>query len=96
MPTYEYKCDKCGGVFEEFQSITAEPLKRCRIDGCEGEVRRLFSGGAGFIFKGSGFYHTDYKNAHTNNSSRKQSENKSEKSGKAESSGSGTEKTGSE
>ncbi len=61
MPTYEYECEKCGHVFEEFQSITAEPLKQCRKEGCGGKVHRLLSGGAGFLFKGSGFYITDYR-----------------------------------
>jgi putative FmdB family regulatory protein len=61
MPTYEYKCEKCGQVFEEVQSITAEPLKKCPKEGCGGTVHRLFSAGAGFLFKGSGFYSTDYR-----------------------------------
>ena len=61
MPTYEYECLKCGRTFEEFQSISADPLTTCRFDGCDGEVRRLLSGGAGFLFKGSGFYITDYR-----------------------------------
>jgi putative FmdB family regulatory protein len=61
MPTYEYECEKCGQVFEEFQSITAEPLTKCRKEGCGGAVKRLLSGGAGFLFKGSGFYITDYR-----------------------------------
>jgi len=61
MPTYEYECEKCGQVFEQFQSITAEPLKICRKEGCGGTVHRLMSGGAGFLFKGSGFYSTDYR-----------------------------------
>jgi putative FmdB family regulatory protein len=61
MPTYEYECEKCRTVFEEFQSITSEPLKICRKEGCGGAVHRLFSGGAGFLFKGSGFYTTDYR-----------------------------------
>jgi putative FmdB family regulatory protein len=61
MPTYEYECEKCGQIFEEFQSISAEPIKKCPKDGCDGSVKRLFSAGAGFIFKGSGFYITDYR-----------------------------------
>lgn len=59
MPTYDYQCRKCGHRFEKFQSITAEPVKTCPK--CRGKVARLLSGGAGIIFKGSGFYHTDYK-----------------------------------
>jgi putative FmdB family regulatory protein len=61
MPTYEYECEKCHHVFEEFQSINAEPLKSCKKEGCDGTVKRLFSPGAGFLFKGSGFYITDYR-----------------------------------
>jgi putative FmdB family regulatory protein len=59
MPTYEYQCEKCGLLFEEFQSISAAPLTQCRKPGCDGTVKKLFSRGAGFIFKGSGFYSTD-------------------------------------
>lgn len=59
MPTYEYECRKCGHRFERFQSITAAPVKTCPQ--CKGRVARLLSGGAGIIFKGSGFYQTDYK-----------------------------------
>jgi putative FmdB family regulatory protein len=61
MPTYEYECSKCGEIFEEFQSINAEPLKKCTKEDCDGDVKRLFSAGAGFLFKGSGFYITDYR-----------------------------------
>ncbi|NLG16701.1 MAG: zinc ribbon domain-containing protein [Fibrobacter sp.] len=61
MPTYEYECEKCGHTFEEFQSINSEPLKKCKREGCDGTVKRLFSPGAGFLFKGSGFYITDYR-----------------------------------
>lgn len=59
MPTYEYRCDSCGYLFEEFQSITAEPLKNCPE--CGGAVQRMISTGNGFLFKGSGFYITDYR-----------------------------------
>ena len=61
MPTYEYECKKCNFQFEEFQSITAEPIKTCRKNSCRGRVRRLISSGGGFLFKGSGFYETDYR-----------------------------------
>ena len=60
MPTYEYKCDACGYEFERFQSIMAAPIKRCPECG-KSKVRRLISTGAGLIFKGSGFYITDYR-----------------------------------
>jgi len=61
MPTYEYECLKCGCIFDEFQSITAPPVAYCPKEGCGGEAKRRFSPGAGFIFKGSGFYSTDYR-----------------------------------
>ena len=57
MPTYEYECKSCGHNFEVFQSMSEEPLKTCAK--CGKEVRRLIFGGAGVIFKGSGFYVTD-------------------------------------
>lgn len=60
MPTYEYHCKNCGYTFEEFQSIVSEPLQKCPK--CKGSVERIISGGSGLIFKGSGFYITDYKN----------------------------------
>jgi putative FmdB family regulatory protein len=59
MPTYEYECEKCGHRFELFQSMKDEPKKRCPK--CRGKVRRLLGTGAGMIFKGSGFYVTDYR-----------------------------------
>lgn len=59
MPTYEYECSSCGHNFEVSQNITAKPLKICPK--CKGQVKRLISSGAGFIFKGSGFYSTDYR-----------------------------------
>jgi putative FmdB family regulatory protein len=60
MPTYEYYCTECKFEFEEFQSIASEPLQKCLK--CNGKVKRKISGGTGLIFKGSGFYITDYKN----------------------------------
>ena len=63
MPTYEYECRKCGHQFEKFQSITAEPVKTCPK--CRGKVARMLTTGAGIIFKGSGFYQTDYKKSST-------------------------------
>ena len=57
MPTYEYECKKCSHRFEVFQSMSDAPIKKCPE--CGKEVRRLISGGAGVIFKGSGFYVTD-------------------------------------
>ncbi len=60
MPTYDYKCLECGHKFEMFQSMTADPIKKCPE--CGGKVKRLIGAGAGPIFKGTGFYQTDYKN----------------------------------
>ncbi len=60
MPTYEYACPKCGHEFEQFQSMRDEPLKKCPKCKKAG-VKRLIGGGAGLIFKGTGFYITDYK-----------------------------------
>ncbi|MBU1694689.1 MAG: zinc ribbon domain-containing protein [Verrucomicrobia bacterium] len=59
MPTYEYECGRCGHRFEKFQGIKDAPLQRCPK--CRGKVRRLLGGGAGILFKGSGFYATDYR-----------------------------------
>jgi len=59
MPTYDYLCEFCGFRFEEFQSITAKPIGNCPK--CNGAVRRLIGTGNGFLFKGSGFYATDYR-----------------------------------
>jgi putative FmdB family regulatory protein len=60
MPTYEYKCESCGYEFEQFQSITAKPIRKCPKCS-KTSVRRLIGVGAGIIFKGSGFYATDYR-----------------------------------
>lgn len=59
MPTYQYKCVDCEFEFEEFQSMSDDPLDTCPE--CGGHVERLITGGAGFLFKGSGFYITDYR-----------------------------------
>jgi putative FmdB family regulatory protein len=61
MPTYEYECGKCRHRFEAFQSITAAPLRKCPA--CGGRIRRLLGTGAGVIFKGGGFYQTDYRSS---------------------------------
>jgi putative FmdB family regulatory protein len=61
MPTYEYICEKCESEFEAFQSMKDRPLTRCPQRKCGGRVRRKLGTGAGLIFKGSGFYTTDYR-----------------------------------
>ncbi|MFA5410909.1 MAG: FmdB family zinc ribbon protein [Candidatus Omnitrophota bacterium] len=59
MPTYEYECTHCGRNFEIFQKISDPPLGKCPK--CNAQIRRLISSGSGIIFKGSGFYATDYR-----------------------------------
>lgn len=59
MPTYEYQCEICGHQFERVQKISDDPALEC--PSCGGETKRLMSGGAGLLFKGSGFYSTDYR-----------------------------------
>lgn len=85
MPTYWYRCQKCKHEFEEFQKITDNPVKECPK--CGGLVLRVITGGAGLIFKGSGFYITDYrsdsyKKAETAEKSSSSSSSSSSKSGK--------------
>lgn len=69
MPTYEYACEKCGHTFEVVQPIAAAALKQCPKDQCarktwgKGRVKRQISAGGGLLFKGSGFYITDYRSA---------------------------------
>lgn len=61
MPTYEYECQTCGHQFEAVQSMNDPRLTSCPVDGCSGPVHRKIGRGAGIIFKGSGFYQTDYR-----------------------------------
>ncbi len=90
MPTYEYECEQCKRVFEYFQSVHEEPMTVCEV--CGGKLRKLLSPGAGLIFKGSGFYITDYKKgAKTGDSGDKKptsSANKTSKKDTEQSSGS--------
>jgi len=60
MPTYDFECGKCGKIFEVFQKMSAKPIAKCPK--CHGKSDRLIGAGSGVIFKGSGFYETDYKN----------------------------------
>ena len=77
MPTYEYICEKCGHEFEALQSIFAPPLKTCRKESCarkkwgRGRVKRKISTGGGLLFKGSGFYTTDYRSEGYKQSAKK-------------------------
>jgi putative FmdB family regulatory protein len=75
MPTYEYQCSGCKYYFERFQKITDTPLKKCPK--CGNKVIRLISGGSGFIFKGSGFYITDYVRNNNSLKSLKKDKNES-------------------
>ena len=84
MPTYEYACDACGHAFEQFQSITEAPVKKCPACG-KRKVRRLISGGSGFLFKGSGFYITDYRSEGYKAAAKKDGEASSGKSDSGES-----------
>lgn len=80
MPTYHYVCAKCDHEFECFQSMTDAPLKTCPKEKCgrktwgKGRVKRVLSGGAGLIFKGSGFYVTDYRSEGYKQAAKKESE----------------------
>jgi putative FmdB family regulatory protein len=79
MPTYEYRCEKCNQTFEVFQSMkdqayTVCPKESCRLEAWgAGTVKRLFGTGAGLIFKGSGFYITDYRSPNYKESAKKES-----------------------
>jgi putative FmdB family regulatory protein len=92
MPTYDYQCDACGHRFEEFQSITAEALKKCP-ECSRKKLRRLIGAGVGLIFKGSGFYCTDYRSSSYSKAAA--AENGSSKSS-SEGSSNGSAKSGSE
>jgi len=69
MPTYEYQCQKCGHCFSEFQRIVDPPIKDCPKCNKKDCVEQIISGGSGLIFKGSGFYETDYKHKSSSGSS---------------------------
>ena len=77
MPTYEYACAKCGHEFELFQSMKDKPLTACPKDKCKlkkwgkGRVKKLMGTGAGLIFKGSGFYITDYRSENYKQAAKK-------------------------
>jgi putative FmdB family regulatory protein len=76
MPTYEYQCDACEQNFDEFQSMTEEPLKKCPKCGKK-KLRRVFGTGAAIIFKGSGFYQTDYRSESYKQAAKAESEKSS-------------------
>lgn len=82
MPTYDYVCQACDHTFEEFQSITAKPLRKCPTCG-KPKLKRLIGTGAGIIFKGSGFYETDYRSESYKKAAKAESEGGTAKSDSA-------------
>src|SRR5688572_5147850 len=91
MPTYEYACEKCGHQFEIFQSMKDEALKKCPKEHCKlkkwgkGRVKKMLGAGAGLIFKGSGFYITDYRSEGYKQAAKKESSGGESKSSGTES-----------
>jgi putative FmdB family regulatory protein len=98
MPTYDYVCESCNHVWEEFQPMTAKPTKKCPECG-KAKARRKIGPGAGIIFKGSGFYQTDYRSdsykkaADADSKSQSSSESKSDSKPAASDSGSKSSKS---
>ena len=74
MPTYEYHCDACEHNFDEFQAMSDRPLKKCPKCG-KSKLRRVFGTGAAILFKGSGFYQTDYRSESYNQAAKAEQEN---------------------
>jgi len=104
MPTYEYSCEKCKETFEMFQSMKDDALQVCPKEHCrletwgQGKVKRLLGAGAGLIFKGSGFYITDYRSQSYSEAAKKESGSKesgSKESGSKESGGAKTDSSAS-
>lgn len=79
MPTYEYACGKCGKTYERLQPMSAKSVGRCPA--CGGKARRLISRGGGFLFKGSGFYITDYRSKDYSDKAKAESPGGSKPSG---------------
>lgn len=84
MPTYSYYCEDCDTHFSYFQKMSESPISSC--ENCEGELKRLITGGTGLIFKGSGFYLTDYKDEKKSDGHVKNSDSKVDSSTKKNSS----------
>lgn len=93
MPTYDYICDKCGYEFEFFQSMNDEKLKDCPKEDCDGAVKRLLGTGAGIIFKGGGFYETDYRSESYKSGAKKEAEASKPKESKESKSGESSSST---
>jgi len=86
MPTYEYQCDACEHNFDEFQSMSEPPLTKCPKCGKK-KLRRVFGAGAAVIFKGSGFYQTDYRSESYKQAAKADQEATGKSAGKADSAG---------
>jgi len=86
MPTYEYKCDNCGHIMEAYQSIKDKPFRKCPECG-KNTLKRLLGAGSALIFKGSGFYCTDYRKSGSGSSSSSSSSKSDSKSESSSSSG---------
>lgn len=86
MPTYDYECQTCGHQFEAKQSMKDPHLTDCPQEGCAGPVKRKIGAGAGFIFKGNGFYITDYRSDSYKAAAKKDSESASASSSSSSSS----------
>jgi putative FmdB family regulatory protein len=81
MPTYAYRCTKCDHEFEAFEKITARPrARKCPV--CGGRAERVISGGAGFLFKGEGFYITDYRSEEYRSRAREEKDTAAEPAAK--------------
>lgn len=95
MPTYEYECGSCGHTFEKFQAITASSLRKCPSCGRQ-KLQRLIGCGAAIIFKGSGFYETDYRSPEYQKAAKKEKEsiNGGKSSDKSEKPASGSDSSG--
>ena len=82
MPNYDYKCEKCERVFEFFQKMSDDKLSTCILDGCNGKVTRLLGTGSGVIFRGAGFYETDYRSKSYSDGASKENSSTTEKTAK--------------
>jgi putative FmdB family regulatory protein len=97
MPTYEYHCDACEHHFDEFQSFSDKPLKKCPQCG-KPKLRRIFGTGAAVLFKGSGFYQTDYRSESYKAAAKAEQEGAkpADKSAKADTNGTASKESGSD
>ena len=86
MPTYDYICENCGYEFEQFQTIAAKPLRKCPKCG-ETNLKRLIGAGAGVIFKGPGFYETDYRSESYKKGEKKEKDTSGKKTEKKKTQG---------